>query len=67
MKKIILASQSPRRKELLALAGYDFEIITSDVEEVITKVKPAEIAEDLSSQKAEDVYNKIIDMYGVDQ
>ena len=67
MRKIILASQSPRRKELLALAGYDFQVITSDVEEIITKVKSAEIAEDLSSQKAEDVYNKVIETYGTEQ
>lgn len=30
---IILASQSPRRRELLALMGLDFTVITSDVEE----------------------------------
>lgn len=64
MKKIILASQSPRRRELLALAGYDFEVITSDVDEEITKEKPEEIAEDLSCQKAEDVFNKVLEKYG---
>ena len=31
--KIILASQSPRRRELLALMGLEFTVITSDVEE----------------------------------
>lgn len=35
MKKLILGSQSPRRRELLENAGIDFEIITSDDEEVI--------------------------------
>ena len=64
MKKIILASQSPRRKELLAQAGFDFEIITSDVEEKITHTKPSDIAKSLSSQKAEDVYYKLIEKYG---
>lgn len=67
MKKIILASQSPRRKELLAQAGFEFQIITSDVEEVITHTKPSDIAESLSSQKAEDVYHKLIDIYGADE
>ncbi|MBR3833038.1 MAG: septum formation protein Maf [Lachnospiraceae bacterium] len=67
MKNIILASQSPRRKELLAQAGFSFEIITSDVEEIITHTKPWEIAESLSSQKAEDVFNKVIDKYGEDK
>lgn len=64
MKKIILASQSPRRKELLAQAGFEFQIITSDVDEVITHTKPRDIAESLSSQKAEDVYHKLIEKYG---
>lgn len=31
--KLILASQSPRRRELLTLLGLDFTVITSDVEE----------------------------------
>ena len=67
MKNIILASQSPRRKELLAQAGFSFEIITSDVEEIITHTKPYEIAKSLSSQKAEDVFSKVIDKYGIDK
>lgn len=33
MDKIILASQSPRRKELLQLAEIDFEVIVSDTDE----------------------------------
>jgi septum formation protein len=33
-KKLILGSKSPRRKEILQLAGIDFEIRTSDVEEI---------------------------------
>ena len=66
MKKIILASQSPRRKELLTQAGFEFDIITSDVDEKITHTKPSEIAESLSSQKAEDVFGKIVNKYGTD-
>jgi septum formation protein len=33
MQKIILASQSPRRKELLKLAEIDFDVIVSDTDE----------------------------------
>jgi len=33
MKKLILASGSPRRKEVLKIAGWDFDVIASDVEE----------------------------------
>lgn len=35
MKKIILRSGSPRRKELLEKEGYDFEIISADIDETI--------------------------------
>ncbi|QDR80119.1 Maf family protein [Sporomusa termitida] len=37
---IVLASSSPRRQQLLALIGLDFEIILSDVEEDNTKDMP---------------------------
>lgn len=52
---MILASASPRRKELLELMGLTFQIIPSTKEEVITGSCPAEIVENLSYQKAEDV------------
>ena len=42
MKKIILASQSPRRKELLAICGYAFDCIPSEVDESIDLNKPLE-------------------------
>ena len=32
-RKVILASQSPRRRELLAGMGIDFDVLTTDVEE----------------------------------
>ena len=59
MKKIILASQSPRRKELMNLADFDFDIIPSNCEEIITEKEPCKVVEQLSKQKALDVYNKI--------
>lgn len=59
--KIILASASPRRKELLAKIGVDFEIITSDIEENTTQVKPDKIVEELSYIKAEDVFKKVVE------
>ena len=37
MRKIILASASPRRKELLGKVGMEFEIIPAKGEEKITK------------------------------
>ena len=59
MKKLILASGSPRRREILEQVGVEFEVRKSDVEEVITKTDPAEIVMELSAQKAKDVYDKL--------
>lgn len=59
MKRIILASGSPRRKELLEQIGMEFEVIPSGAEEVITKNLPAEVVEELSLQKAEEVAARV--------
>lgn len=53
--KILLASASPRRKELLAQIGLDFEVRVSQVEEKVTQVSAPLVVEELSSQKAEAV------------
>lgn len=58
-KQIILASASPRRKELLELMGLEFYIIPSKKEEIITKTLPDEIVEELAGEKAEEVLNGI--------
>lgn len=52
MKKIILASASPRRAQLLRQVGLDFQIIVSDAEEVITDLPPAEFVKSTAFQKA---------------
>ncbi len=53
-RKIILASSSPRRRELLAKTGLKFRVDPSDYEEDMTlKSKPAEVARILSRGKAE--------------
>ncbi len=54
-KKMILASASPRRKELLALMGLSFQVVPSREKEVPEGDTPAEIVENLSRQKAEAV------------
>lgn len=59
--KVVLASASPRRRELLAKLGIEFEIITSDIEENTTQTKPDEIVKELSHMKASDVLDKIIE------
>lgn len=51
--KILLASQSPRRKELLQNLGYDFRIVSIDCDEKYPDhLKPSEIAGFLSLLKA---------------
>ena len=53
MRKIILASGSPRRKELLELADVPFEIVVSEVEETIgAYLSPSDIVMSLALQKA---------------
>ena len=53
MKKIVLKSQSPRRKELLSKMGYEFEIKTYDVDEIInSNLSPVENVKRLGLLKA---------------
>ncbi len=56
--KYILASASPRRKELLTQAGFRFQVIPSSAEEKPTKTIPSEIVMQLASQKAEDIFRR---------
>lgn len=53
--RILLASASPRRRELLEQIGLSFEVVVSHVEEVITETEPGKVVEQLSAQKAEAV------------
>ncbi len=55
MGQMILASASPRRRELLEQAGWEFEICPARGEEVITKELPEEIVVELAGQKAREV------------
>ncbi len=57
MKKIILASNSPRRKELMKLLDVDFEINASDIEEIINpKLEHEDLVIDLAFQKAYEIF-----------
>ena len=53
--KIILASASPRRRELLGQIGLKFEVRVSQVAEKTTQTDAALVVEELSAQKAEAV------------
>lgn len=61
MKQIILASASPRRKELLTQIGFTFEVIPSTCEEMATTSHPADMVIELSKQKAKDIWEKLSD------
>ena len=52
MAKLILASASPRRREILALLGLPFEVRPGCGEEKIQKEEPGEIVKELSAGKA---------------
>ncbi|MEE1137815.1 MAG: Maf family protein [Acutalibacteraceae bacterium] len=53
MNKIILASASPRRKEMLETAGAEFEIIVADVDETVPEgTKPEDAAIMTAEKKA---------------
>lgn len=57
--RVVLASGSPRRRELLGKIYKDFEVITSDVDETIEEENPGKIVEELASRKAKAVFDMI--------
>ena len=58
MKRIILASASPRRRELLDKIGVVFEVCPSSAKEVMTSSLPQEVVQDLSRCKGQEVFEK---------
>lgn len=62
--RIILASKSPRRKELIEGVGFKTLIIPSDADENIEEKDPAELVKKLSEIKALSVYEFIKDKAG---
>lgn len=62
MRKVILASGSPRRKELLAKMGVHFEAIPSDFEEWLDETRPVtEMAVELGLGKARTIAERYPD------
>ena len=57
--KVILASKSPRRKEILETLGIPFVITSADTDERSDQTDPALLVEQLSLQKAQDVQSLI--------
>ncbi|WP_455617527.1 Maf family protein [Eisenbergiella sp.] len=63
--RIILASASPRRQELLTQIGLQFEVCPSEWEEVTHKVLPEEVVQELSYHKAMEVCERNVTEEGV--
>ena len=57
---IILASGSPRRKEILSELGAELKIITADVDESSNERDPEKLAESLALKKRIAVYEKLL-------
>ena len=56
MTDIILASASPRRSELMTLAGFEFDVICADIDELVPEnALPQEVVMSLALQKAQAV------------
>ena len=60
-RRMVLASKSPRRRELLEMLGAQFEVITSDCDENITGLAPRYLVRELALRKAEAVYERLND------
>lgn len=58
MTRWILASASPRRRELLHQMGLDFEVIPSGKAEFSERKEPEELVMDLAGSKACDVFER---------
>ena len=59
MRKIILASASPRRKELLERAGVDFEVLPASGDENRISDNPGEAVKQLASDKPYDTEDAV--------
>lgn len=59
--KLVLASGSQRRRELLTMCGYDYEIIVSNADETIDENDPESFVRALSFRKAKDVFDRLFE------
>jgi septum formation protein len=60
MKKLVLASASPRRYDLLKQVGLDFEVIPADINEtIIPGLSALEFVQNLSFEKAVHIAKKL--------
>ena len=58
--RVILASGSPRRKELLKQLFADFEVLPAKGSEIYTEQEPDKIVQQLAAQKAAEVESSVV-------
>ena len=58
--RYVLASASPRRRQLLGSLGINFEIIPATDDEHITSDVPSEVVTSLSQQNAKEIFHKLL-------
>ena len=59
-RKIILASQSPRRKQLMELAELEFEVLIADVDETNPPGMPGELVPEFLAKKKADAVSHLV-------
>lgn len=59
--KLILASNSPRRRELLSQLNYEFEVVPADCEEYTNASTPCDMVKEIALHKALNVYKRYPD------
>lgn len=59
--RVILASRSPRRREILSTFGVQFEIMSADADESSDLTSPAELVQQLALRKAHAVRAQLLD------
>ncbi|MDF2510903.1 MAG: hypothetical protein K0S04_769 [Herbinix sp.] len=63
MYQIILASESPRRKEIMDTMGIRYKVITSNVEEAVEEKVPEEMVQAIARLKTAEVLKKQQQLY----
>lgn len=59
MYQIILASGSPRRREIMDIMGIPYQVVTGDVEESVKETQPAKMVRALAGLKSKEVADKL--------
>lgn len=59
MYRIILASESPRRKEIMKIMGLPYEVLASNVDEAVEKMEPGKMVQALARQKTSNVRSRL--------